>query len=80
MSRWSEVTFAVVWPVTPRQILSPSITATAYPACLSRNAVVMPVMPPPTTTTSVSRFPGRGGYDVSAVVSIQNDSCLPGRP
>jgi hypothetical protein len=54
----SEVTLAVVYPVTPAAIRSASSRATLAPASLSSSAVVIPVMPAPMTATSTSTLVG----------------------
>ncbi len=50
------------------------------PARFSRNAVVIPAIPPPITVTSTRPSPSRGGNPVSGEVATQYDSAIPGRP
>ena len=77
MSLCWEVTFAVVWPVTPSATRRASITATVLPRRFKRTAAVSPTMPPPSMTTSTAVLSCRVGKFVRGVVSIQNDSSLP---
>jgi hypothetical protein len=68
------VSFAVVYPVTPRAIRFASTRATVFPSFFSRYAAVRPVIPPPRTATSTVTFSSRRGYSVSGVVATQNDA------
>ena len=76
MRRCSEVSFAVVWPVTPPPSTFASTSATPTPSSASSSAHRTPVMPPPRTATSTSRSASRRGRPASRVVSIHNDPPL----
>jgi len=63
---------------TSARIVSTKVatTTTRRPCWSSRAAAVRPAIPAPTTATSVSSSPGRGGYDVAGVVATHIEGFL----
>src|SRR5699024_2389256 len=72
------VNLAVVLPVVPLASSLASNKATVNPLDARRYAVVIPVIPPPATATSTSRFSCKCGYFNNSFVSIQYDVCFSG--